>query len=304
MLAFGKLQWLILFRTLKTLGLFSVVLMLLLFVCGYFMTLVPFLWTLGLYMLVVVAYHLNRRDVDLLSVLYGKRYKHLLFVQYLVIALPFVGVSLSQGSFFQSLSFPVVSLVAFLPNKVSCHYFSHPFLTKGNYELISGFRKTCFVYFLQIILALIGGFVNNNNLVFVSMASNILLIMSYYNLEFHREYFLNYYSTKHFFKFKLYALLKDYAMLQAPFFVIYGISSKDLVVSSLVYILGCFLVTQALLLRVLFSPNILMQFCIECVLIVLAIVTGLYPVFLFLEIIVSLALYSLSYMKIKAIVRR
>lgn len=304
MLAFGRLQWLILFRTLKKLGLFSVVLSLFLFVCGYILTLVPYAWTIGLYMLVVVAYHFNRQDITLLSVLYGKKYKLLLYVQYVFIALPFIGISLSQGSFTHALPFTMVSLVAFLPNKLSCRYLSHPFLTKGNYEFIGCFRKAWLVYLLQIILALIGVFVNNNNLVFVSMGFNILVIMGYHNVEFHREYFLNYSSTRQFFKFKLLAILRDYGLLQVPFLVIYMISSKDLVLSLLVYILGCLLVMQALLLRVLVSPNILMQICGESVLVLIAIITGLYPVIMPLEIMVSMALYSLSYMKIKSMIRR
>lgn len=304
MLIFWKLQWMILYRTLKKLGVFSVVLLLFLFVCGYVLTLAPFLWTIGLYTIVVVAYHFNRRDISLLSVLYERRLKHLVFAQYMLIALPFIGISLSQGRIFQSLAFPIVSLVAFLPNKVSFHHLSHPFLTKGNYEFISGFRKNSLVYILLIILAIIGAVVNNNNLVFVTIGVNILIIMSYYNMAIHREYFLNYPSAKHFFQFKLYALLKDYGILQAPFFVIYSISSQDVVSCLSIYILGCFLVIQALSLRVLFSPNILMQLCMECILIVLAIITGLYLVISFLEILVSLVLYSLSYMKIKTIIRR
>lgn len=304
MLAFGRLQWLIMFRTLKKLGLFSVILSLFLFTCAYILTLVPYVWTIGLYMLVVVAYHFNRHDITLLSVLYGKRYKQLLFAQYMFIALPFIGISISQGCFFQFLFFPMVSLVAFLPNKVSCHYLSHPFLTKGNYEFIGGFRKVWLAYLLQIILALIGVFVNNTNLAFVCFAFNILVIIGYHNVAFRREYFLNYSSTRQFFKFKLLAILRDYGLLQVPFLVIYSISSKDLVLSLLVYILGCLLVMQALLLRVLVSPNILMQICGESVLVLIAIITGLYPVLMFFEVIVSMALYSMSYMKIKSIVRR
>ena len=75
MLTFLKVQSLIVFRTLKQLGVTSIYLLLILFVWGYVVSHVSLGWTIGTYVFVILAYHVNRGDMGLLYALYGKKYK-------------------------------------------------------------------------------------------------------------------------------------------------------------------------------------------------------------------------------------
>lgn len=91
-LAFWKVHILIIYRILKQLGFASAFLIMFLFIWGYVMIHLSIGWTIGTYAFVIIGYHFNRGDINLLHALYGQRYKYLLFCQYLVIAIPFIGI--------------------------------------------------------------------------------------------------------------------------------------------------------------------------------------------------------------------
>lgn len=302
MLIFWKVQCLIIYRILKRLGLISVFLMVFLFICGFVMAHISFWWTIGMYASVIIGYHLNRGDIDLLYALYRQKYKYLLLCQYLVIAIPFICILFLQKSYFYSGILLIPGLLAFLPNNMTFPIISHPFLSKGCYEITGGFRRTYFVYFSLLILVLIGLYVNNQNLIIACILILNITIMNFYNMPFRREYFLNYYSVAHFFRSKIILALRNYSILQIPFIIAYCLSSSDITHSLLLYLIGCMLIVQCLFLRILFGTNIFLQVCLECILIIAGVITCFYVQFILAEIMASLLLGTTSYIKIKNII--
>lgn len=302
-LAFWKVHILIIYRILKQLGFASAFLIMFLFIWGYVMIHLSIGWTIGTYAFVIIGYHFNRGDINLLHALYGQRYKYLLFCQYLVIAIPFIGIIVLHKCYGDILLFFIIGLLAFLPNKMTYPIISHPFLTKGCYEIVGGFRKTYIVYFSLMIIALIGGIVNNQNLIIACIIMLNIINVDFFNMPFRREFFLCYYSVRHFFRLKIYLLLRNYIILQIPFITLYWLSSSDTTHCLLLYLIGCILIVQSLCLRILFGTNIFLQVCLECILIIGSIITSLYMIFIVAEIMTTLILWVLSYIKIKNIIQ-
>lgn len=302
-LAFGKIQILIAYRILKRLGFASVFLMAVLFIWGYIMTHISFWWTIGTYAFVIIGYHFNRGDLGLLYTLYGQKYKSLLFCQYLVIAIPFICIIILHKCYAYIFLYFFIELLAFLPNKMTCPIISHPFLSKGCYEFVGGFRKTYIAFLSLMILAVIGGIVNNQNLIMTCIIMTNVVVMNFFNMPFRREFFLCYYSVWHFFRLKIYLLLRNYIILQIPFIIVYWLSSSNIAHCLLLCLIGCILIVQCLYLRMLFGTNILLQVCLECILIIASIIAYLYIIIIVAEIMITLILGILSYFKIKNIIQ-
>jgi len=302
-LAFGKIHFLIAYRILKRLGVASFFLMATVLICGYVMTHISIWWTIGTYAFVIMGYHSNRGDIGLLYALYGQKYKYLLFCQYLVIAIPFICIIILHKCYVYTFIIFILGLLAFLPNKIRYPIISHPFLSKGCYEFVGGFRKTYITLFSLMILAVSGEIVNNQNLIIACIIMINIVVMNFFNMPFRREYFLNYYSTWHFFRLKIYLLLRDYSVLQIPFISLYILSTSDLIHGLLFYLIGCILIVQCLYLRILLGSNIFLQICLEAILIIAFIFAYLYMFFIAVEIMASLILGILSYIKIKNIIQ-
>ena len=176
-------------------------------------------------------------------------------------------------------------------------------MTKGCYEIVGGFRKTYIVYFSLMIIALIGEIVNNQNLIIACIIMLNIINVDFFNMPFRREFFLCYYYVRHFFRLKIYLLVRNYIILQIPFIILYWLSSSDIAHCMLLYLIGCILIVQSLCLRILFGANIFLQVCLECILIIGSIIAYLYMIFIVAEIMTTLILWVLSYIKIKNIIQ-
>ena len=217
-----KLRLKTIYRLCKAIGFFACAVILTLFV-----TLVlalsrnPPYMTALLYAAVIITLHFSRPDATFLQTYFPTSFKRLYIVDYLTIAVPFIGILLTSKDFpyigiilLLTFAIPLIpkKQLPFLPPTM-------PFLSDGSYVYQRAGRLLLPFYAILLLVAAIGAYIGNNNLVIVVNITTAATFGIMLCLKINRQYIFNYVSASHAIKLKCKHAFANTSIIMMPILV-------------------------------------------------------------------------------------
>ena len=262
-----------------------------------------------IYCIAIYVYNSRKRDRAFLKTVVGRKYRVCYLSLYMVIAFPFLVVSAITGDWYEIILYPLVAtIVAYMPslNGFARFRLSHPFLTKGAYEYISGFRAWWVWYAVLLLVSVLGAYNGNTRIPKVmSIFASYVMIM-FYTMEHRREYVLNYPKASTIFIFKMKNIIVNNAVCLIPFLVLilgFERSVHGLYICVMLYLISMTTMFSTLSFRILFEKQDVLTFFIITLFYVLAAISVEYPIALLFYSIVTSASLFIAYKKEKKITR-
>ena len=253
---------------LKQLGYITSSLLFLFIVCFlYILFKLPELYIASIYFCIVISLHTKRGDRTLLKSLVGEKYKNLFILEYLILTIPFILISIFNGYYYDiSLCILIASILPLIPRiRINFQMHTNPFLIKGSYHYQSSFR-ILFIFYLLLFFASIMGIVYGNiRILQVSMLIIVYMIANLICQPIKQYYLYNYCSLKHFMLMNIKIALCNAAVILFPFLILYSvnnINTTDFLWCVKVYFITVLFFIQTECLRYVFSKNQLLQFFI------------------------------------------
>lgn len=264
---------------------------------------------LMVYCIAIYVYNSRKRDRDFLKMVVGGRYKVCYFLLYMIIALPFGCVPAIRGDWYEVVLYPLIAaIVAYLPPLSGLARFrlSHPLLTKGAYEYVSGFRSWWVWYIVLLLVSVLGAYNGNMRIPKVmSIFASYVMIM-FYTMEHRREYVLNYPKASAVFMFKIKNIVANNAVCLLPFLVLilgFERSMHGLYTCVMLYLISVATMASTLSFRILFGKQDVMSFFLITLFYVSAAMSVKYPMILLFYYIVTFALLAIAYREEKKVTR-
>ena len=202
-----------------------------------------------------------RGDRMFLESQFGKRYKWLLVLDTLIVALPFIVLAIINSDWlFLSIIIGSAFALPFLPRYSSGLTIpSFPLFQKGNYEFQKFYRWGTIPWIVLLALSVTGLIYGNIRIVEVATGLVCLELMSALTLPPDKNWMLNYRSALHFVRMKTEQIAVGCGMLLLPFLVLLLVGGISWMSVVSVYLAETILLIEVEMLRFTMADNQLMM---------------------------------------------
>jgi hypothetical protein len=281
---------------LKQLGYIMSSLLLLFCACFvYILFKLPELYISSAYFCFAISLYVKRGDITLLKSLVGKKYKQYFAIEYFILAIPFILISIFKGYFYDILLCVLIAcLLPLVPRiRINFHMLTNPFLIKGSYNYQSSFRVFFIFYMLSLIASIMGVVYCNIRILQISMLVIVYIIANLICQPIKKYHLYNYCSLKHFRLMNIKMVFFNTAVILFPFLIIYyvnNINTNVFLWCVKVYFITVLFFIQTECLRYVFSKNQLLQFFILTAVFFFVCASFVQKYFLLIQVLLALIL--------------
>lgn len=244
-----------------------------------------------LFLVAAYCYYNSRSDKGFLKMMYSNRYI-LYWIENLLISIPFISISCLKGFYYDLFIYPIFILITpFLQTiKINRKALPIPFFRKGSYEYQTMLRRSYLFILILYILSFLGLY-NGNERVFYSACfmSSMLWLVSLVKPE-PLIYILNYSNSRDLIKNKIQNIVYNTLVLYLPFFIIsiWGGWTVIGMTAYLYWVTICSTIGINILKYCLSQNEFLTIIITLFVLLPLAIMSIIYPIFIVFNILLNI----------------
>ena len=306
-----SLQGIFFIRLLKEMALHHIIVLLLLYIVAFFVfsSISPY-FSLLAYGVFILYYNWKKKDREFLKIQFGNDYKICYFLLYTILSLPFLIISVVSANWMIVFFYPMIAaFIAFLlqANKIVDLRISNPLLTEDAYEYVSGFRAISIFYIALFVFSFMGAYAGNMRIPKILSCIAIYIFAMSYFLEYREEYLLNYSCVIDVFKKKVKDVIVNNVVCLIPFFLLifcFEHTCRSLYLCILLYVISVLSMINILTFRILFERQEFFTFFMITTFYAIALFSVMYPIVLFLHLIVTFVLLVPAYNKVKIITRK
>jgi hypothetical protein len=251
---------------------------------------------------VLMILHYLRKDIQLLAILFGKKYRITLLIDYLLISALFLLPQLLAGHFLGATACclsPII--VAILPfSTPRTHLPSHPLFVRGGILYQSGSRLFLLPYLALCLAAVMGAITDNFNLVYACTAFNGLFLSLSVSRSLEQTYLLHYKDSSWLIKWNTIVAVTNVAIIQLPFIIVMLVMKPDM---SQLLLCVEILLSSSLLVLQCYGLRFFVENAVVSTLILLAFffinwIVVLFPIVLIVQALITAILFIGIYFKI------
>ncbi len=238
----------------------SAIVLFLLFLGGCYIAFYKFYDSIGYFGLILflepLVYHLKRQDLELLKE--SKKYRLLLFSEYLIYILPVTFIYLLKGEFYVFFGVLYAYLITYI-SQIKVSPFPLPFkLIAPIWHIYFRKYRGYLIMIVSIFLLCMGGYKENENLVFFAvLVSLIFPIMIYFEEEQSEFIVYSKYIGRHFLNKQLFVYIINIFLFNALFLIIHTILIKS--IDETLLVLGIYFYSSVVVICKYYTNNLLFR---------------------------------------------